>query len=194
MFQFNIQRDLWKQHNDNWWVKKRHSVSERSFRGETCIQTLASFPVISCLCVFVFFTEQLFYLKEVYLASDCSDCLVVHEEIISGTDTFTSLLLFSKKHSLISPKTLNWPLLNTVKRLKPTGADCLRGMGEKIKKAPAARGGAVPNSDIFISRQEKERLTCWCGDVKKTSRMSPDAVAHNDRHKPRWEFKLHTLA
>ncbi|XP_041642024.1 uncharacterized protein LOC121508945 [Cheilinus undulatus] len=46
--------------------------------------------------------EQPFYLKEVYLPTDCPDCLVVYEEIISGTDTFRSLLLFSKRNS-VSP-------------------------------------------------------------------------------------------
>ncbi|TDH16126.1 hypothetical protein EPR50_G00016430 [Perca flavescens] len=44
--------------------------------------------------------EQPFYLKEVYLPTDCSDCLVVHEEVISGKDTFTSLMLFSRRQSV----------------------------------------------------------------------------------------------
>ncbi|XP_045902882.1 uncharacterized protein LOC123969478 [Micropterus dolomieu] len=44
--------------------------------------------------------EQPFYLKEVYLATDCSDCLVVYEKVISGSDTFTSLLLFSRRKSV----------------------------------------------------------------------------------------------
>ncbi|XP_060947485.1 uncharacterized protein LOC133024406 [Limanda limanda] len=44
--------------------------------------------------------EQPFYLKEVYLPTDCSDCLVVYEEVISGKDTFTSLLLFSRRKSV----------------------------------------------------------------------------------------------
>ncbi|XP_010795877.1 uncharacterized protein [Notothenia coriiceps] len=46
--------------------------------------------------------EQPFYLREVYLPTDCSDCLVVYEEVISGGDTFTSLMLFSKRQS-VSP-------------------------------------------------------------------------------------------
>nr|XP_033480783.1 uncharacterized protein LOC117255739 [Epinephelus lanceolatus] len=46
--------------------------------------------------------EQPFYLKEVYLKTDCSDCLVVYEEIISGKETFTTLLLFSRRQS-VSP-------------------------------------------------------------------------------------------
>ncbi|XP_023274890.1 uncharacterized protein LOC111664515 [Seriola lalandi dorsalis] len=49
--------------------------------------------------------EQPFYLKEVYLKTDCSDCLVVHEEVVSGKDTFTSLLLFSRRKS-VSPDAL----------------------------------------------------------------------------------------
>eukprot|EP00064_Thunnus_orientalis_P014817 superscaffoldBa00002635_g14864 len=60
--------------------------------------------------------EQPFYLKEVYLPTDCSDCLVVHEEIISGKDTFTSFLLFSRRQS-VSPD-----VLETFKRQ----AECLR--------------------------------------------------------------------
>ncbi|XP_019955913.1 uncharacterized protein [Paralichthys olivaceus] len=40
--------------------------------------------------------EQPFHLKEVYLPTDCSDCLVVHEEVIADEDKFTSLLLFSR--------------------------------------------------------------------------------------------------
>ncbi|XP_059197243.1 uncharacterized protein LOC131977794 isoform X4 [Centropristis striata] len=46
--------------------------------------------------------EQPFYLKEVYLTTDCSDCLVAHEKIVSGKDTFTSLLLFSRRQSVSS--------------------------------------------------------------------------------------------
>ncbi|XP_020501191.1 uncharacterized protein [Labrus bergylta] len=46
--------------------------------------------------------EKPFYLKEVYLPTDCSDCLSVYEEIISGTDTFKSLLLFSKSNNVSS--------------------------------------------------------------------------------------------
>ncbi|KAM3622597.1 uncharacterized protein V6R79_000802 [Siganus canaliculatus] len=46
--------------------------------------------------------EQPFYLKEVYLSTDCSDCMVVHEDINSGKDTFTSLMLFSRGRSVPS--------------------------------------------------------------------------------------------
>ncbi|CAK6953536.1 uncharacterized protein LOC128369019 [Scomber scombrus] len=60
--------------------------------------------------------EEPFYLKEVYLPTDCSDCLVVHEEIISSKHTFTSLLLFSKRQS-VSPD-----VLEMLKRQ----AECLR--------------------------------------------------------------------
>lgn len=44
--------------------------------------------------------EKPFYLKEVYLPTVCSDCLVVYEKIISGLDTFTSHLLFSRGKSV----------------------------------------------------------------------------------------------
>ncbi|KAM9314825.1 uncharacterized protein KZ484_024519 [Pholidichthys leucotaenia] len=47
--------------------------------------------------------EAPFYLREVYLDSGCSTCLLAYEEIISGRDTFTSLLLFSKSQS-VSPE------------------------------------------------------------------------------------------
>ncbi|KAM9856977.1 uncharacterized protein ACBR49_000646 [Aulostomus maculatus] len=46
--------------------------------------------------------EQPFYLQEVYLPTNCSDCLVAYEKVISGTDTFTSLLLFSRRQN-VSP-------------------------------------------------------------------------------------------
>ncbi|XP_028259718.1 uncharacterized protein LOC114434593 [Parambassis ranga] len=46
--------------------------------------------------------EQPFYLKEIYLTTDCSDCLVAYEEVLSGKDTFTSLLLFSKTKTVSS--------------------------------------------------------------------------------------------
>ncbi|XP_071360445.1 uncharacterized protein [Trachinotus anak] len=59
--------------------------------------------------------EQPFYLKEVYLKTDCSDCLVVYEEVISGKDTFTSLLLFSRG------KTVSPLALETLKKQ----AECL---------------------------------------------------------------------
>ncbi|KAM4604169.1 uncharacterized protein ACJ7VT_018753 isoform 2-T2 [Polymixia lowei] len=60
--------------------------------------------------------EHPFYLKEVYLKSDCPDCLVVYEEIISDKDTFTSLMLFSKRKS-VQP-----PVLELFKRQ----AECLK--------------------------------------------------------------------
>ncbi|XP_019718190.1 uncharacterized protein LOC109511489 [Hippocampus comes] len=46
--------------------------------------------------------ERPFYLKEVYLQTNCSDCLVVYEEVKSNQDAFRSLLLFSRQQS-ISP-------------------------------------------------------------------------------------------
>ncbi|XP_061627954.1 uncharacterized protein LOC133477348 isoform X1 [Phyllopteryx taeniolatus] len=46
--------------------------------------------------------ERPFYLKEVYLQTDCSDCLVVYEEVKSSQDSFRSLLLFSR-HQSVSP-------------------------------------------------------------------------------------------
>ncbi|KAA8594901.1 uncharacterized protein LOC116706923 [Etheostoma spectabile] len=60
--------------------------------------------------------EQPFYLREVYLTTDCSDCLVVHETVNSGKDTFTSLLLFSRRQS-VSPA-----VVETFK----TQAECLQ--------------------------------------------------------------------
>ncbi|XP_061731187.1 uncharacterized protein LOC133535375 [Nerophis ophidion] len=44
--------------------------------------------------------EHPFYLKEVYLKSDCPDCLVVYEEVNSTQDSFRSLLLFSRQRSV----------------------------------------------------------------------------------------------
>nr|XP_057921429.1 uncharacterized protein LOC131123240 [Doryrhamphus excisus] len=46
--------------------------------------------------------EHPFYLKEVYLKTDCSDCLVVYEEVNSTQDSFKSLMLFSRQRN-ISP-------------------------------------------------------------------------------------------
>lgn len=106
------------------------------------------FPVCF-FCVCVFFTEKPFYLKEVYLTTGCSDCLVAYEEVISGKDTFTSLLLFSKKppsrsYSVCQVSLLGFLFLVFFFRLN-------------------ASPEIVPNSDIFISRQEKDCLTCCCG-------------------------------
>ncbi|XP_034544695.1 uncharacterized protein LOC117816507 [Notolabrus celidotus] len=44
--------------------------------------------------------EQPFYLKEVYLPTECPGCLLAYEEIISGNDNFKSLLLFSGNNSV----------------------------------------------------------------------------------------------
>lgn len=63
---------------------------------------LVSGHVNVCFCNFLFclfvclFAEEPFYLKEVYLPTDCSDCLLVSEDVTSGRDTFSSLLLFSR--------------------------------------------------------------------------------------------------
>ncbi|XP_077426603.1 uncharacterized protein LOC144054982 [Vanacampus margaritifer] len=46
--------------------------------------------------------EHPFYLKEVYLPTDCSDCLAVYEEVKSSQESFRSLMLFSKQRS-VSP-------------------------------------------------------------------------------------------
>ncbi|XP_037328710.2 uncharacterized protein LOC119218405 [Pungitius pungitius] len=51
------------------------------------------------------FIEEPFYLKEVYLQTGCSDCLLAYEQVVSGNDTFTSLLLFSRRKS-VSPAVL----------------------------------------------------------------------------------------
>lgn len=60
--------------------------------------------------------EQPFNLKEVYLTTDCADCLAVYEEIFSGKDSFASLLLFSRT------KTVSPAALETLKKQ----AECLR--------------------------------------------------------------------
>ncbi|PWA32755.1 hypothetical protein CCH79_00012412 [Gambusia affinis] len=48
--------------------------------------------------------EQPFYLKEVYLSTECAGCLVAKEDIIAA-DNFTSLLMFSRSRS-VSPAAL----------------------------------------------------------------------------------------
>ncbi|XP_076026349.1 uncharacterized protein LOC143016102 [Genypterus blacodes] len=60
--------------------------------------------------------EEPFPLKEVYLPTDCPDCLVIVEDIVLGEDKFTSLLLFSKSRS-VSPA-----VVETFKRQ----AECLQ--------------------------------------------------------------------
>ncbi|XP_034396347.1 uncharacterized protein LOC117735659 [Cyclopterus lumpus] len=60
--------------------------------------------------------EQPFHLKEVYLPTKCSDCLVVYEDVVFGQDTFTSLMLFSRSQS-VSP--------DVVEEFR-TQAECLR--------------------------------------------------------------------
>ncbi|XP_056265493.1 uncharacterized protein LOC130190214 [Pseudoliparis swirei] len=60
--------------------------------------------------------EQPFHLKEVYLPTSCSDCLVVYEDVTFGKDAFTSLMLFSRRQS-VSP--------DVVEAFK-TQAECLR--------------------------------------------------------------------
>ncbi|XP_041840274.1 uncharacterized protein LOC121639115 [Melanotaenia boesemani] len=49
--------------------------------------------------------EQPFYLKEIYLSTECPDCLVAHEDIVSGNNAFKSLLMFSRSRS-VSPAAL----------------------------------------------------------------------------------------
>ncbi|XP_024863695.1 uncharacterized protein LOC112450823 [Kryptolebias marmoratus] len=46
--------------------------------------------------------EQPFYLKETYLPTECADCLAIREDITTGNDSFTSLLMCSRSRS-ISP-------------------------------------------------------------------------------------------
>ncbi|XP_047434766.1 uncharacterized protein LOC125004300 [Mugil cephalus] len=60
--------------------------------------------------------EQPFYLKDVFLTTDCADCLVIFEEVVSGQNEFTSLLLFSRGKTA-SPDTLE---------LFKKQAECLR--------------------------------------------------------------------
>lgn len=64
---------------------------------ETCNHVSCDFQCV-CVCV-LFYTEEPFFLKEVYLPTGCSDCLLAYEEIISGKDTFITLLLMSKKQT-----------------------------------------------------------------------------------------------
>ncbi|KAM9769272.1 uncharacterized protein ACNS7B_014780 [Menidia menidia] len=44
--------------------------------------------------------EEPFFLKEVYLPHACPDCLVANEDVISGGDTFKSLLMFSRSRTV----------------------------------------------------------------------------------------------
>ncbi|XP_074521537.1 uncharacterized protein LOC141787155 [Halichoeres trimaculatus] len=44
--------------------------------------------------------EQPFYLKEVYLPTECPGCLLAYEEITSGDNNFKSLLFFSRSNSI----------------------------------------------------------------------------------------------
>lgn len=98
LFEHDVWCGLWKQHNVNQWVKNGHG-------GFTCRGNLQSCSFLwfsisrNCLFFCLFYTEEPFYLKEVYLPTGCSDCVLAYEEVISGNDTFTSLLLFSKKHT-----------------------------------------------------------------------------------------------
>ncbi|XP_070844318.1 uncharacterized protein [Chaetodon trifascialis] len=70
------------------------------------VQTQRTYDTCSSLVYNVTFEnstliiDHSFYLKEVYLPTDCSDCLAVHEEITSGKDTFISFLLFSRGKSV----------------------------------------------------------------------------------------------
>ncbi|XP_037530910.1 uncharacterized protein LOC119408142 [Nematolebias whitei] len=60
--------------------------------------------------------EQPVYLKEVYLPTECADCLVAKEDIKAEEHSFTSLLLFSRNRSVSSA---------AVEMLKKQ-AECLR--------------------------------------------------------------------
>ncbi|XP_054460335.1 uncharacterized protein LOC129095800 [Anoplopoma fimbria] len=60
--------------------------------------------------------EQPFHLKEVYLPTNCSDCLVAYEQVFTGKETFTSFLLFSRRQSV----------LPGVVEMFRTQAECLR--------------------------------------------------------------------
>ncbi|XP_005809136.1 uncharacterized protein LOC102237293 [Xiphophorus maculatus] len=74
------------------------------------VQTQRIFGTCSSLAYDVIFEnstmliEQPFYLKEVYLSTECPDCLVAKEDVISATN-FTSLLMFSRSRS-VSPAAL----------------------------------------------------------------------------------------
>lgn len=149
---------------------------------ETCNHVVScDFQSHETVCFFcLFYTEEPFYLKEVYLPTGCSDCVLAHEEVISGNDTFTSLLLFSKKHTshytMCESRTLFFFLLLFFEAWK------------SVEK-PLATPPPPFFSLLFISRQENECLSWRCGDVKERSRMSPDVITHYDGPKQRWEFQ-----
>lgn len=88
MFQFNLRREVWEQHNADWWVRGH----KRAFK-----HALLRLPLWFLLfCFVLFLSEKPFYLREVYLPTNCTDCILAYEEVISGQNTFTSLLLFSR--------------------------------------------------------------------------------------------------
>lgn len=143
-------------------------VSKDDPRGFHCswnLRYLQFCVIVSVYYCFVFFLEKPFYLKEVYLPTVCPDCLVVYEKIISGADTFTSHLLFSKKTSSLE-KTLS--------------ALYLRGSVSYCLK--------VSDTSTFNSRQDKDRPTCCCGHVEETGRMPTHAIGHDYWPRQWWEF------
>lgn len=86
--------------------------------------------------------EEPFFLREVYLRTDCSDCLVAYEEIDTGRDNFTSLLLFSRS------RTVPPAALELLKRQ----AECLR-MPSPIATDPNTEmcPGDIPHSDGIVA-------------------------------------------
>lgn len=127
-----------------WLVSVGAILHSRSLSSTVTIYLLASL-------------EKPFYLKEVYLPTECSDCLVVYEKIISGQDTFTSLLLFSKSK---------------------TGSE---------NSGPRCLNSTVSDSRVFNRRQGEECPACCCGHTEETGWMSQHAVPYHDWPQLRWE-------
>lgn len=144
MFQFNLRREVWEQHNADWWVRGH----KRAFK-----HVLLRLPLLFLFffCFVLFLSEKPFYLREVYLPTDCTDCVVAYEEVISGQDTFTSLLLFSR--AAMTPR------LDSI-------------VSTDLKPWSHFFG-------FCRCRQEKERLIWRSGGPRKKSNVSQDASAYN---------------
>lgn len=145
MFQFNLRREVWEQYNADWWVRGcKHAFEHLLVRLPVWFLFISRPP------------EKPFYLKEVYLPTNCTDCLVVYEEVNSGQDTFTSLLLFSRTRLPLRP--------------------------ECVVRTDLKRWFQPLTCDF---RQEKERLICCCGRSQKKSKVSQDVFTYNRRLKLR---------
>ncbi|XP_055364371.1 uncharacterized protein LOC114853238 isoform X2 [Betta splendens] len=107
--------------------------------------------------------EKPFYLKEVYLETNCSSCLAVYEDIVSGNDTFTSFMLFSRSKTA-SP--------DAVEHFKKQ-AECLR------MPAPIMMD---PNTELLILLMQKS--------VHPTSRLRRGSVPSTPCWRPRRGIEL----